>query len=143
MTLEGIGLFSGLKARMDYLNKSQTLTAQNIANADTPNYQPKELKEFDFSRILKSSRHDLKAKVATQSIQPLVTNPAHVNAAGGERQVKSNEQKVTFETAPSGNAVDLEEQMIRATSQAQAYDLTLNIMRKNVQMVRLAVTGNR
>lgn len=143
MTLDGIGLFSGLKARMDYLNKAQTLTAQNIANADTPDYKPQKLKEFDFSRILEASRHDLKRSTAKTTITPLVTNPAHVNAAGGQRGVNAGEQKTSFEVAPSGNAVDLEEQILRATSQAQAYELTLNVLRKNVQMIRTAVAGSR
>lgn len=145
MSLDGIGLFTGLKGRLDYLNKSQTLIAQNIANADTPDYQAQGLREVDFSSVLESSLNVSSRRSSTnslRSIQPLATNPAHINASTGMRQVRDGEQEMVVETSPAGNSVDLEEQILNASQVSGSYDLTLNIMRKNVQLIRTAIVGN-
>ena len=141
MSLEGIGLFTGLKSRLDYINKAQTLVSQNIANADTPDYTPQELREFDFSRVVESSRHDHTAQTAFKPVKPLVTNVSHINSGSGERNVRGGDQDFIVETAPSGNAVDLESQILRATQNSGDYTLMLNVLRKNVQMIRTATNG--
>ena len=43
MTTQDIGLFKALGAKMDYLGQRQRVIAQNVANADTPNYRPNDL----------------------------------------------------------------------------------------------------
>jgi flagellar basal-body rod protein FlgB len=41
MTLQNIPLIKAMGAKMMYLEKRQAVLAQNIANADTPNYRAK------------------------------------------------------------------------------------------------------
>ena len=43
-----LGIFSKLATRMAWLGRRQQVLAQNIANADTPNYKPMDLKPLDF-----------------------------------------------------------------------------------------------
>ena len=40
MTIDNIGLFQALGAKMDYLGQRQRIISQNVANSDTPGYQP-------------------------------------------------------------------------------------------------------
>ena len=54
MTIENLPLFQAIGAKMDFLNQRQRVVAQNISNADTPNYRPKDVVNADFSRVLKS-----------------------------------------------------------------------------------------
>ena len=50
--LEDIAVFQVLKAKLDYSAERQRLIAQNVANADTPNYTPSELAPFSFDKSL-------------------------------------------------------------------------------------------
>ena len=44
MTLNDIPLFAMLKGKMAYVSQRQTVIAQNVANADTPGYAPRDMK---------------------------------------------------------------------------------------------------
>jgi flagellar basal-body rod protein FlgB len=44
--------FAMLKSRMGYLSQRQKVIAQNVANGDTPDYQPRDLKAYSFKATL-------------------------------------------------------------------------------------------
>ena len=45
-------LFQLLSARLGWLGQRQATLSQNIANADTPNYRPRDLRARDFERLV-------------------------------------------------------------------------------------------
>ena len=47
MSVGDLSIFGFLKAKMHWHQARQKLLAGNIANADTPGYQPLDLKSFD------------------------------------------------------------------------------------------------
>ena len=65
MTIENLALFKAAGAKMKYLNARQQVIAQNIANADTANYIPKDLTEVDFGRVLAKVSGDNRVNVST------------------------------------------------------------------------------
>lgn len=132
MTTQNIGLFKALGAKMNYLDQRQRIVAQNIANADTPNYQPKDLLPVDFGTVLK--------KVSSApSLRPETTNPLHMPSPDKIADPKNKEQKRVYEEAPVGNAVILEEQMVRSAQVQADYNLITNLYQKNVNMIRTAL----
>ena len=52
MELDKIALFGLVKKRLAWLAQRQEVLAKNIANADTPGYKPRDLKAFDFRRLV-------------------------------------------------------------------------------------------
>ena len=136
MTIDNIALFQGIGAKMDYLGQRQRIIAQNIANTDTPGYEPKDLKPVDFGRVLQSVT-DRKNKVSIET-----TNSGHMPP---DRQIntRSDEQDATYETAPAGNAVIMEEQLINANQTVMDYTLLTNVMRKNVGLIQTAIGRQR
>lgn len=135
MTIENIGLFAAIGAKMDYLNQRQTVIAQNIANADTPGYIAKDLEEVDFKALV--------SKLTKQnSIQPMATNSSHISAATQAVDPSADAQDTAYEVSPSGNAVVMEEQIIKSSQTVTDYNLMVNLMRRNVSMVRMAVQGS-
>ena len=46
MNIADIPLFSMLRSRLGYLTERERVVAQNIANADTPGFAPKDLTGF-------------------------------------------------------------------------------------------------
>jgi len=132
MTTESIGLFKAMTAKMSYLDQRQKIIAQNIANADTPDYLPHDLVKVDFGSVLQKTTRD-------NLVRPMVTSPMHM---GGENEIDSpdnREQKTTYEVAPVGNAVVVEEQMINAARTTMDYNLMTTLYQKNVNMIRTAI----
>jgi len=53
MDIKNIALFQAMGSKMGYLSTRQGVIAQNIANADTPEYRARDLEEVDFGAVLK------------------------------------------------------------------------------------------
>lgn len=130
--MEGkFNIFAVLGKRMDWLSQRQQVLAQNVANADTPNYVPRDLDEAEFGRILRNQ---------LRPVDPTTTHAAHLQGTaqrGGP--AKSVRQNDTYETSPSGNAVILEEQLIKVTKTQSDYQMIVNLYRKHMDMVRIAL----
>ena len=130
--MEGkFNIFAVLGKRMDWLSQRQQVLAQNVANADTPNYVPRDLDEAEFGRILRNQ---------LRPVDPTTTHAAHLRGTaqrgGPASSVRQND---TYETSPSGNAVILEEQLIKVTKTQSDYQMIINLYRKHMDMVRTAL----
>ena len=133
MTIQDIGLFQALSAKMGYLNQRQSILAQNVANADTPGYRPKDLVEVDFSTMLKAQMGGAK------TVSVATTDEGHLSNANNHMSADAKKQKDTYEVAPSGNAVIMEEQLMNAGQNNMDYNLMLNVYQKQVGMMRMAL----
>ena len=132
MTTQSLALFKALGAKMDYLNQRQRIIAQNVANADTPGYQPKDLKPVDFGSVLE--------KITKQNnISVRSTNQGHLRAGGDIDNPKSRKQKETYEVAPAGNAVIMEEQLFKSGANIADYNLMTNLYQKNISLLQTAI----
>lgn len=136
MTSENIPLFKALGAKMHYLGQRQKLIAQNIANADTPDYRPKDLVNVDFGQVLDHVRHE-PGRLSQTRLD--ASHPTHLKAPNNIESVRDRKQKVTYEVAPAGNAVIMEEQVIKSRQTAMDYTLMTNLYRKNVNMIKIAL----
>lgn len=135
MTIQDIGLFQAIGAKMNYLNQRQGIIAQNVANSDTPGYRPKDLVPVDFSSMLKPQGGGSGVK----SVSVSVTDEQHLGNANNHMNMKAKKQRNTYEVAPAGNAVVIEEQLINANKNAMDYNLMLNIYQKQVSMFKIAL----
>lgn len=136
MTLENIGLLKAIGSKMNYLNQRQRVIAQNVANADTPGYQPMDLKPVDFSTVLKDVTNQSGVKLQT-------TNGRHLPNANDIRDPREGEQRETYEVAPAGNAVIMEEQLVNAGATVGEYNLMTNLLQRNVGLIQIALGTNR
>ncbi|MBL8690613.1 MAG: flagellar basal body rod protein FlgB [Rhodospirillaceae bacterium] len=131
MELGKLSLFKIIGARMSYLSERQKVLSENIANADTPHYRPSDLKPMDFQAVLRGD----------QRIKMAVTNKIHL--AGTNQAPMFGTEKAAFgksyETSPNGNAVVLEEQMLKLSQGQSSYQLAANIYQKNMSMLRTAI----
>ena len=137
MTIDNIGLFQALGAKMDYLGQRQRIISQNVANSDTPGYQPKDLKPVDFSHVLDQvTERGSNVSLAT-------TNSGHLPPNDAIANPRSGNQDETYEVAPAGNAVIMEEQLINSNRTVMDYNLMTNVMRKNVSLIQTAIGRQR
>lgn len=134
MDLRKIPLFDMMARRLAWLGQRQQVLATNIANADTPDYKPRDVKPLDFAQM---------ARGAMAPLQPVSTHAAHLPGrpqAPGSTPLQKDRDPI--ETTISGNAVTIEEQLMKANQNATDYELTTNLYRKHLAMFREAVRSN-
>jgi flagellar basal-body rod protein FlgB len=130
-------LFQMMSARLSWLGERQVTLSQNMANADTPDYRPRDLREAAFTRLMRTVQNPASRIGLAQ------TDPGH--QGGGPKtglDLTGHPAEHPYETTPDGNAVILEEQMAKATATALDYQLTSNLYRKYLGMIRIAL-GNQ
>ena len=131
MDLSKIPLFAMLADRMAWLNKRQEVLAQNIANADTAGYKPKDLAPVDFKRL---------AENATRQIGIVATDSRHLaGTARAKAAFSVIKQADAFEMTPSGNAVVLEEQLMKVSETVMDHQITANLYAKHVNLIRMVL----
>jgi len=136
MTIQNIALFQAMGAKMNYLNTRQGLIANNIANADTPEYRPRDLTAVDFGTILRDVS-------GSKQIRMDETRAGHIGPGGDIRDPKDRKVRMTYEVAPADNAVIIEEQLVEATKTTMDYNLLTSVLRKNVGLIQTALGQNR
>jgi len=131
MDLRKIPLFAMMSRRLSWLGARQQVLAENIANADTPGYKPRDLKPLDF-RVLAAGH--------IAPLAPTVTSPMHLAGfSPADAPAGAEKDRHPLETKLSGNAVVLEQQLVKANRNATDYELTTNLYRKHLQMIRDAL----
>jgi flagellar basal-body rod protein FlgB len=125
-----IPLFERITERMNWLSAREKVLAQNIANSDTPGYRPKDVVPLDFEDHLK--------KLA--AVEPERTSPKHLlGTIPPKDPVDAKKQKKNYETAPAGNSVVLEEQMMKMQRTEADYNEMVNLYKKHVDMLKTAI----
>lgn len=126
MDLSKIGFFQLAGTRLDYLAQRQKLIAENVVNANTPDYQARDLKSFD--SVMEGIRPVETARTSALHLASTrTTTPYHEEGKAG-----------LWESTPSGNAVSLEQEMIKGSETRDAFALTTSLFQRNVQMLRMA-----
>ena len=132
MKMSDMSLFRMARQQMDWLGDRQTVLAQNIANADTPNYRAKDLRKLSFERELRDN---------IQPVRMQATSGTHLQGSVQKPDIRVEELRAreVYETNPNDNGVALEEQMMKVSDTQMNYQLASNIYHKNMMMLRTAI----
>jgi len=130
--LSSSGLMRLLTQKMAYLNQRQSVLAENVANASTPGYQARDLAPFSFSDALHQA----------SAIGMTVTNPKDIVPASMSGVNSKTVKSKSFESLPSGNSVDLEQQMMQVSQTAVDYQATAGLYKQITSWFRIAVKGS-
>ncbi|MDI1226154.1 MAG: hypothetical protein PSY14_00515 [bacterium] len=145
MAMQDLTLMSAMLKKMDWHEERQKIIAQNIANADSSGYRPMDMKPLDFKQLLGGSTSVLSMSAAGSSggaISMAATNGAHFGAdtmAAGGQKVPDFKQKDVYEVAPAGNAVILEDQLLRMNENYTDHAFVSNLYQKNIAMLKMAL----
>ncbi|WP_135466614.1 flagellar basal body rod protein FlgB [Crenalkalicoccus roseus] len=113
--------------RLAWLDARQKVLAQNVANADTPGYRPRDLRSF--AQLLASRA----AGVALAR-----TDARHVGPAGGSDPRAVAERRPS-DLSVSGNAVSLDEQAVKVAETDTAHALAMGLHRRYLGLFRAAL----
>lgn len=132
MNPSDIPLFSMLRGRLSYLTEREKVLAQNVANSKTAGFQPKDLKPFTFQA---------QAEAQSQAVQAS-TNSRHMQLSGvrssGPQTVYKQVTALDSEMSLDGNAVVLEEQMIKISDAKMSYDAAIGFYQKSMNLLKMA-----
>jgi flagellar basal-body rod protein FlgB len=123
--------FGMLRARLDQLSERQRLIAENIANASTPGYRPRDIDASGFERMLAAAGGGGRGATLVR------TNPMHMapgGGSGGVQVVTRNDSETTID----GNAVVLEDEMARAAETRMQFETGIALYQKGLELVRMA-----
>src|ERR1700689_3327338 len=104
MPISDIPILSMLRDRMEWHQERQRVLAENVANADTSNYQARDLAPPDFS-----------SELSTASLDLARTDSEHLAGEGRGSQFASDTSG-RFEVRPRGNSVTHEDEMMKVAS---------------------------
>jgi flagellar basal-body rod protein FlgB len=129
MAISNIPLFGMLRTRMQWHQERQRLLAENVANADTPQFQARDLAPPTFDA----------RRPAMGGISVARTNAAHLTGTVDGASQFQVDRRAGFESRPSGNAVNLEDEMLKVASNQMDFQAVTSLYSRGLGLLRTAV----
>ena len=127
--------FAVLQRSLDLRQQKQQVIAANIANAETPGYQPRKL-HFEA---------DLRAAAARPGIPAQQSHTRHIPVAAGDIGAVRGQ----IETEPNrnplgdGNGVSLDEEMLDLAENQLLYEAATAALKKKLGILKFVASGGK
>ncbi len=129
MAITDISLFSMLRTRMHWHQERQKVLAENVSNADTAKYRPRDLAPPQF---------DSRQPQAT-ALGLSRTASGHIAASGGSGSQFEMARTGSYNVRPTGNAVNLEDEMIKVANNQMEYQQATTLYSRSLGLIKTAV----
>lgn len=131
--LSDIPVIANLKNKLQWHQVRQGVLAENVANADTPDFK---------ARDVRAPAYGSRFKAAQLGVAQ--TEAAHLPAVASSGRGFAIERRVgAWEVTPEGNGVVLEEQMMKVAENQMDYQMATSIYSRAMSLMRIAATGQR
>jgi flagellar basal-body rod protein FlgB len=128
MAINDIPILSALRTKMHWGQERQRVLAENIANADSPNFRPRDLTPIKPNQI---------ATAQMPRVAMARTDAAHI---GGSLPMDSFPGKQGgYEIRPAGNAVNLEDEMMKVAATQQDYQAATSLYSRSLGLMKVAI----
>ncbi len=131
MKLHSMSFFQLASQRMQWLGANQRVVAENIANADTPNYKARDVSPF------------AEMVDGTRGTGIKTTHVAHLSGNGPSGRIRVTSDDAPWERSIDGNSVVLEQQTLKASEISENYQMASQLYAKGFQVLNLAIVGQR
>jgi flagellar basal-body rod protein FlgB len=125
MPIGEMPLFAMLRTRMKWHSERQGLLAENVANADVPDYKARDLAELKFD--------------VPTSLGPQITDPRHIGPGSASQPDLFARNSPIYEVTPGGNSVSLEDEMIKIGQNQQDYQAAATLYQRSLDILRTAM----
>ena len=130
MAISDIPALSALRTSMQWHQQRQRLLAENVSNADTPNYQPRDLVRPNAETL---------AAGAKPGLTMVRTNPGHIAISGGDNTSFALDRKTSSETRPTGNGVSLDDEMLKVAQNQMDYQAATSLYTRSLGLLKTAI----
>ena len=124
MAINDLPILSALRTKMQWHQERQRVLAENVSNANTPNFRPSDLVEPKFDR--KGTNVD----ATMGSLAMMRTSATHIGVSGGAP---------SFLTKPAGNSVNLEDQMMKVSANQMDYAAATSLYTRSLGLLKTAI----
>ncbi len=121
-----LNVFKTAYAMATHAGQRQAVVARNMANADTPGYNPRDIEAFQTA-----------FENTSQEVAMTATRTGHLN--GDVRAQPWAEFTVAASSDPNGNGVSLEEEMLKAVEVKRQHDRALAIYKSSIGVLRTSL----
>jgi flagellar basal-body rod protein FlgB len=132
MSINDLPALSILRTKMQWHQERQRVLAENVSNSNTPNFRPRDLVEPKFDD------NAANAAGSTAALPIVRTSQGHIAASSAEPGFDQN-RRTGFQTRPAGNAVSLEEEMLRVSANQMDYAAVTTLYSKSLHMLKTAI----
>jgi flagellar basal-body rod protein FlgB len=128
VAITDLPLFSMLRTRMQWHQERQRLLSENVANSDTPNFRPRDLAPLSFDRM-----------TSVASIGLSRTESGHISSSDSSSSGFATSRTGTYEVRPTGNAVNLEDEMIKVAANQMDYQAATTLYTRSLNLIKTAI----
>ena len=128
MAITDIPLLGMLKTRMGWHQERQRLLSENVANADTPKFRPRDLTQPQFGK-----------EPTIAGVQLNRTSVSHITASASSGSSFGTAQAGGYDVRPSGNAVNLEDEMLKVASNQMDYQAATILYSRSLGLLKTAI----
>jgi flagellar basal-body rod protein FlgB len=128
MPISDIPIFSMLRTKLHWHQERQHVLAENVANADTPEFKPSDLAAPKFG-------------AGSSGVAPLTllrTSPTHL-ASSDSTAAFDSQPGHDFEVVPTGNAVSLEDEMMKVASNQMDFQAASALYTRGLGLIKTAI----
>ena len=129
MPISNISIFSMLRTKMQWHQERQRLLAENVANADTSKFRPRDLSPPKLDP----------ARPVTAGITLARTSPTHLGSSAAAASQFQLDRRGDFDVRPTGNGVNLEDEMLKVASNAMDYQAATALYTRGLGLIKTAL----
>jgi len=133
MDFNSLPLMEMMTKKMSWLSRRTEVISQNVAHADTPNYQARDLKQVNFQDMVRK-------ETQSNGFAPTRTNRTHLVGMSSNMPFASEAVSDSYETSIDDNDVSIEQQLTKLGETQMSYQMTLNLYRKHLEMIRMSLS---
>src|ERR1044071_5767085 len=137
VAITDLPLFSMLRTRMQWHQERQRLLAQNVANADTRNYRPQDLAPLRFEPSKTVTTATTGPGAMAGLLRPHSRHIGFAASSSGSRF--QADAGGGYETRPGGNAVNLEDEMIKVAANQMDFQAATTLYTKSLGLLKAAI----
>jgi flagellar basal-body rod protein FlgB len=129
MPISDIPIFSMLRTKLHWHQERQRLLAENVANADTPEFKPSDLAPPQFD-------------AGSSGVAPVTlmrTSPAHLASSDPGGAQFDLQGGGPFEVVPTGNGVNLEDEMMKVASNQMDFQAATALYTRGLGLIKTAI----
>ena len=132
MAISDLPVLSALRTKMQWHQERQKVLAENVSNSDTPNFKPRDLVAPKFTPAGRPAG-------VTGALAMMRTTSGTAIAASTAPSSFDVNSRAGFETRPAGNAVSLEEEMMKVSANQMDYAAVTSLYSKSLMLLKTAI----
>jgi flagellar basal-body rod protein FlgB len=128
MPISELPILSMLRTRMLWHQERQRVLAENVANADTPGFRPRDLAPLQPDRLVLPPGAVVLAR----------TSPGHLGADAADTAFQSRPDS-RYDIRPAGNGVSLEDEMLKVAANQMDYQAATALYTRSLGLFKTAL----